>query len=115
MPTADELMELARACAAKVDLSDRRQLPSLEDVEEQCGDEYEELLDVLQEDDVFGAVDLERQQQLSDAIEDALSETQRPLLEELQDQQTRQLWLMQQAAFHVGLAIGMRIAGGAPQ
>lgn len=115
MPTADELMEIARACAAKIDLSDRRQLPSLEDVEEQCSDEYEELLDILQEDDVFGAVDVERQQQLSETIEKALPEAQRPALEELLDQQTRQLWLMQQAAFHVGVAIGLRIAGGTAQ
>ncbi len=110
MPSADEVMELARACAAKVDLSDRLAFPSLEDVEEQSSDEYEQLLDALQEDDVFGSVDLERQQQLSEAIEAALPEGRRAMLEEWRDQQTRQLWLMQEAAFHVGLALGMRMA-----
>ena len=49
MPTADELMELARACVAKLDLSDGRQLPGLEDVEDQAEDEYGELLDLLQD------------------------------------------------------------------
>lgn len=111
MPTADELMELARVCADKVDLSDRRQVPTLEDIEEQCANEYEELLDVLQEDEVFGAVDLDRQQQILDTLEAALDEGKRPLLEELTDQHTRHVWLLQEAAFHVGLAVGLRLAG----
>ncbi len=111
MPTADELMELARACANKVDLSDRRLVPSLEDVEEQCPKEYEDLLDVLQEDEVFGAVDPDRQQQILDTIEAALGEDKRGLVEELSDQHTRHVWLLQEAAFHVGLAVGLRLAG----
>jgi hypothetical protein len=111
MPTADELMELARACADKVDLSDRRQVPSLEDVEEQCPKEYEDLVDLLQEDEVFGAVDLDRQQQILDTIESALPEDKRALVEELTDQHTRHVWLLQEAAFHVGLAVGLRLAG----
>jgi hypothetical protein len=111
MPTSDELMHLARACAAKVALSDRRQVPSLEDVEEQAPDEYAELLDLLQEDDVFGSVDLDRQQQIVEAIEAELPEKSRALLEELADQHTRHVWLLQEAAFHVGLALGLRLAG----
>jgi hypothetical protein len=111
MPTADELMELARACADKLDLSDRRLLPSLEDVEQQCEHEYGELLDVLQEDEVFGSVDMDRQQELHERLEAALPESQQPMLDELVDQQTRQLWLLQEAAYHVGLAIGLRLAG----
>ena len=112
MPTADELMDLARACADKLDLSDARVLPSLEDVEEQCEAEYAELLDVLQDDDVFGSVDLDRQQELTDRIEEALPESNRGLLEELLEQHTRQVWLLQEAAYHVGLAVGLRMAGG---
>ena len=111
MPTADELMELARACADQVELSDRRELPSLEDIEEQAGDTFEELLEVLQEDEIFGGVDLDRQQALVDSISKALAESERPLVEELTDQQTRQVWLMQEAAYHVGLAVGLRLAG----
>lgn len=115
MPTADELMELARACADKLDLSDSRRLPSLEDVEEQCGDDYEQLLELLQEDDVFGAVDLDRQQELFEKLEAALPESQRPMLEELSEQHTRQIWLLQEAAYHVGLALGLRLAGTKPK
>jgi hypothetical protein len=113
MPTADELMELARACVANLDISDRRQVPSLEDIEEQCPDEYAELLDVLQEDDVFGLVDLDRQQHILDTIEADLPEGKRGLIEELTDQHIRHAWLLQEAAFHVGLALGLRMAGGA--
>ncbi len=113
MPTADELMELARACAEKVDLSDRRRTPALEDVEEQASTEYDELLGILQEDDVFGSVDLERQQQLVETIESSLPEQSRGLVEELMDQHTRQIWLLQQAAYHVGLALGLRLAPAA--
>jgi hypothetical protein len=111
MPTPDELMELARDCAARLDFSDRRYLPTLEDVEEGARDEYEALLDVLQEDDLFGGVDLERQQRLVEAIESKLPEESRNLVEELGDQHTRHVWLMQEAAFHVGLAVGLKLAG----
>jgi hypothetical protein len=111
MPTADELMELARACAARVDLSDRRRLPALEDVEQEAEDEFEALLDVLQDDEVFGGVDLQRQQQLKDSLEASIPDESKRLLEELDEQHTRQVWLMQEAAYHVGLAVGMRLAG----
>lgn len=111
MPTADELMELARACADRLDLTDRRRLPGLEDVEEAAQDEYEALLDVLQEDEVFGGVDLERQRQLVETIEAKLPEASRQLVEDLGEQHTRQVWLMQEAAFHIGLAVGLKLAG----
>lgn len=115
MPTADELMEVARACADKLDIVDSRHLPTLEDVEEQAGEDYEELLDLLQEDEVFGAADLDRQQELVERIEAALPESQRGMLEELNDQHTRQVWLLQEAAYHVGLAVGLRLAGAKPK
>jgi Mg/Co/Ni transporter MgtE len=104
-------MDLARACADKLEVSDRRQLPALEDVEEQAEEAYSELLDTLQEDEVFGAVDPERQEAILEEIEQALPESKHHLLVELADQQTRQVWLLQEAAYHVGLAIGMRLAG----
>lgn len=112
MATADELMELARACADRLDLADRRRLPELEDVEEEAQEEYEALLDLLQEDEVLGGVDLERQQHLVETIEAKLPEGSRSLVEELSDQHTRHVWLMQEAAFHVGLALGLKLAGG---
>jgi len=115
MPTADELMELARACVDDLDLSDRREVPSLADVEEQSEAQYGELLDTLNEDEVFGAVDPERQQQILDTLEGAAGDDTRELVRELADQHTRHVWLMQEAAFHVGLALGLRLAGGRSQ
>ena len=72
MPTADEMMELARACADRLALSDRGRLPVLEDIEDEAQEEFEALLDLLQEDGVFGGVDLARQQQLVETIESTL-------------------------------------------
>jgi hypothetical protein len=115
MPTADELMELARVCANNLDLSAGRRLPDLGDVEEQCENEYGELLDLLQEDDLFGSVDLERQQELEGQIEAALPEGRQGLLEELREQHTNQVWLLQEAAYYVGLAVGLRLAGTKPK
>ncbi len=115
MPTADELMELARACVDGLDLSERREVPALADIEDQCEEQYGELLDTLNEDEIFGAVDPERQQQILDILEGAVGEDKRKLLRELADQHTRQVWLMQEAAFHVGLALGLRLAGGQSQ
>ncbi|MBP1634761.1 MAG: hypothetical protein H6Q10_1335 [Acidobacteria bacterium] len=115
MPTADELMELARTCVDELDLSGRREVPSLADVEEQGEEQYGELLDALNEDEVFGAVDPERQQEILDTLERAVAEDKRELLRELADQHTRHVWLMQEAAFHVGLALGLRMAGGRAQ
>ena len=115
MPTADELMQLARACVDGLDLSDRREVPSLADVEDQCEEQYGELLDTLNEDEVFGAVDPERQQQILDMLEEAAGDDKRDLIREISDQHTRHVWLMQEAAFHVGLALGLRLAGGRSQ
>ena len=112
MPTADEVMELARACADRLALSDRGRLPVLEDIENEAQEEFEALLDLLQEDEVFGGVDLARQQQLVETIESTLPEESRNLVDELGEQHTRHVWLMQEAAFHVGLAIGLRLARG---
>ncbi|HSK08231.1 MAG TPA: hypothetical protein VK911_01545 [Vicinamibacterales bacterium] len=112
MPEADELMDLARACVSELDLSERREVPSLADIEDQSEEQYGQLLDALNEDEIFGAVDPERQQQILDTLESAVSEDQRALLHELSEQHTRHVWLMQEAAFHVGLALGIRLAAG---
>lgn len=109
MPTSDELMELARACVDRLDLSDPDGAPSLEELEEAAADEYEAILDVLQEDEVFGGVDLDRQQQVMETIEAKLPDASKRLVDELADQQTRQVWLLQQAAYHVGIAVGMKL------
>jgi hypothetical protein len=111
MPTADELIDLARACVDRLDLSDPDGAPTLEELEDAAGDEYEAMLDVLQEDEIFGGVDLDRQQELIETIEAKLPDASKRLVEELADQQTRQLWLLQQAAYHVGIAVGLKLSG----
>jgi hypothetical protein len=111
MPTSADLMRLARACADRVSLPRQpRQFPSFSEVEEQCGEEYEELLEVLHEDEVFEAADLDEQERLVEAIRSALAESRHPLIESLVDNQAAQVWLQQEGAFHLGLAVGLRLA-----
>ena len=82
--------------------------------EEVCGDEYEQMLQLLHEDEVFAPVDLDVQERAVDAIKDALTEDQQTLVDDLVDNQSRHVWLQQEAAFHLGLAIGMRLAEAGP-
>jgi hypothetical protein len=111
MPTSVELMRFARACADRVSLPRQpRQFPSFSEVEEQCGEEYEDLLQVLHEDELFEAADLDAQERLVEAIRAALSESRHPLIESLVDNQAAQVWLQQEGAFHLGVAIGLRLA-----
>lgn len=112
--TSDELLKIARRCADKMTLSKRGTLPALEDVEEQCETAIEEILAMLQDDDVFGEVDLGEQQKVVDRIEAALPEDKRALVGELTDQHMRHVWLQQEAAYHLGVAIGLRLARERP-
>jgi hypothetical protein len=111
MPTSAELMRLARACADRVSLPRQsRQFPSFSEVEEQCGEEYEDLLLALHEDEIFEAADLEEQERLVETIRGALAEARQPLIESLVDNQAAQVWLQQEGAFHLGVAVGLRLA-----
>ena len=61
MPTSDDVMQVAGEAAARVALPRRRRrYPSFSEVEEQCAEQYEELLELLHEDDVFRAVALSK-------------------------------------------------------
>jgi hypothetical protein len=112
MPTSEELLELAQACAQKLDLDGKiRRLPSFSDVEDQCEKEYERLLEAIHEDELFAAVDIERQESLVEAIAAALPEGQRSLIVELADNHARHIWLQQEGAYHLGLAVGKRLRG----
>ena len=112
MPTSQELLELAGACARKLDLDGKmRHLPSFSDVEEQCEDEYETLLQVIHEDELFAPVDIARQEQLVELIAAALPESQRMLIIELADNHARHVWLQQEGAYHLGVAVGRRLRG----
>ena len=111
MPTSTDLMRLARACADRVSLPRQsRQFPSFSEVEEQCEEEYEELLGVLHDDEVYRSADLAVQEQLVESIRAALPEIRHVLLEDLVDNQAAQVWLQQEGAFHLGMAVGMRLA-----
>jgi hypothetical protein len=115
MPTSDDVMQLAEACAARVSLPRRvRRYASFAEVEEQCADEYEDLLGLLHEDDVFAPADLERQEELVRTVQIALPEHLQKLIDELVDNQAAQVWLQQEGAFHLGVAIGLRLAKLAP-
>ena len=112
MPTSDALLELAEACARKLDLEGKvRYIPSFSDAEDQCEDEYESLLQAIHEDELFAPVDIERQEQLVEQIAAALPEGRRELIIELADNHARHVWLQQEGAYHLGLAVGRRLRG----
>jgi hypothetical protein len=111
MPTSDDLMRLARVCADRITPSRKNtQFPSFAEVEEQCGDEYEELLSVLHEDELFEPADLDEQERIVETLKSAVGEPHQELIEQLVDNQAAQVWLQQEGAFHLGLAVGLRLA-----
>ena len=110
MATSDDLLELADQCASKLDLDGKvRHIPSFSDAEEQCEDEYEELLQAIHEDELFAPVDIERQETLVEQIAAALPEDKRMMIVELADNHARHVWLQQEGAYHLGLAVGRRL------
>jgi hypothetical protein len=110
MPTSEELLELAEACASKLDLDGKlRHVPSFSDAEEQCEDEYEELLEAIHDDELFAPVDIQRQETLVEQIAAALPEDKRTLIVELADNHARHVWLQQEGAYHLGLAVGRHL------
>ena len=110
MPISDELLELAERCAAKLELDGKlRHLPSFSDTEDQCEDEYEALLEAIHEDELFASVDGARQEQLVEQIAAVLPEDQRTLIVELADNHARHVWMQQEGAYHVGLAVGRKL------
>ena len=110
MPTSEELLELADRCAEKLELDGkRRHIPSFSDAEEECEDEYEDLLQAIHQDELFAPVDIARQEQLVEQIAAALPEQARMLIVELADNHARHVWLQQEGAYHVGLAVGRRL------
>jgi hypothetical protein len=110
MPTSDELLDLAERCADKLELDGKmRSVPSFSDAEEQCEDEYETLLEAIHEDELFAPVDIGRQEELVEQIAAALPEDQRTLIVELADNHARHVWLQQEGAYHLGLAVGRKL------
>jgi hypothetical protein len=110
MPTSDDLLELAERCAEKLELDGKiRHVPSFSDTEDQCEDEYEALLEAIHEDELFAPVDIGRQEELVEQIAAALPEDKRAMIVELADNHARHVWLQQEGAYHLGLAVGKRL------
>ena len=110
MPTSEELLDLADRCAARLDLDGKvRFIPSFSDAEDQCEAEYEALLEAIHDDELFAPVDIHRQEEIVEQIAAALPEDKRMLIVELADNHARHVWLQQEGAYHVGLAIGRRL------
>ena len=110
MPTSDDLIALAEQCADKLELDGKmRLIPSFSDAEEQCEDEYEELLQAIHEDELFAPVDIQRQEELVELIAAALPEDKRTMIVELADNHARHVWMQQEGAYHVGLAVGRKL------
>ena len=106
-------MDLARAGAERIDMPDERvRYPSFSDIEEQCAAEYDELLNALHDDDLFAPADVQRQEEIVERLKELVDETDHELIEELVDNLARQIWLNQEAAFHLGMAVGLRLAEG---
>jgi hypothetical protein len=111
--TSDDLMDIARAGAERIDMPDARvRYPSFGDIEEQCSAEYDELLDALHDDELFAPADVQRQEEIVQRLKDLVGEGEQELIEELVDNLARQVWLNQEAAFHLGMAVGLRLAEG---
>ena len=109
MSTSDELFELAVRCAEKVDVDASHAIPSFSDVEDQCESEYEDLLSAIHDDELFSPVDIQRQETLVEQIASALPEDKRMLIVELADNHARHVWMQQEGALHLGLAVGRRL------
>src|SRR4030095_14479860 len=113
MPTSEELLELAEQCANKIEVDDKqRHIPSFSDAEEQCEDEYEELLEAIHEDAVFAPVDIQLQEPLIEKTASSLPDDKRRWIVERADNHARDVWLQQEGAYHLGLAVGRRLRMG---
>jgi hypothetical protein len=107
MALSDELFELAEVCAEKVRAQGpTRFLPSFSDTEDLCEAEYEALLQAIHEDELYAPVDIARQEYLVEQIAAGLPESMRTLIVELADNHARHVWMQQEAAYLLGVAVG---------
>jgi hypothetical protein len=111
--TSDDLMDIARAGAERIEMTDKRVgYPSFSDIEEQCAIEYDELLEALHDDELFAPADVQRQEEIVQRLKELVGDDDQELIEELVDNLARQIWMNQEAAFHLGMAVGLRLAEG---
>jgi hypothetical protein len=112
--TSDDLMDIARAGAERIEMNENRvAYPSFSDIEEQCASEYDELLEALHDDELFAPADVQRQEEIVQRLKEIIiGDEDQDLIEELVDNLARQIWMNQEAAFHLGMAVGLRLAEG---
>lgn len=109
MATPDELLELAQQCADTIERDGAsRHVPSFSDAEEHCEREYEALLEAIHEDELFAPVDIARQEALVEQIAAGLPESLRTLIVELADNHARHVWMQQEGAYLLGVAVGRK-------
>src|SRR5262245_4811828 len=110
MPTSEELLELAERCADKRELDGQlRHIPALSDAEDQCEEAYEALLRAIHAPELFASVDTQPHCRLGQQLAGPLPEHARTLIVELADNHARHVWLQQEGAYHMGLAVGRRL------
>src|SRR5258706_13136722 len=101
--TSDDLMDIARAGAERIDMPDEHlRYPSFSDIEDQAAAEYDELLNVLHEDELFQPVAAQRQEEAVDRLKSLGGKQNEELAENLVANQTRQLWLENEATSNWG-------------
>jgi hypothetical protein len=55
---------------------------------------------------------VQRQEEIVQRLKALVDDSDQDLVEELVDNLARQIWLNQEAAFHLGMAVGLRLAEG---
>jgi len=69
----------------------------------------EALLQAIHDDELFAPVDIRRQEELVEQIAASLPEEKRALIIELADNHARHVWMQQEGAYHVGVAVGRKL------
>ena len=72
-------------------------------------------MQAIHEDELFAPVDIQLQESLVEQIAAALPEEKRTMIIELADNHARHIWLQQEGAYHLGLAVGRRLRSGPPE
>src|SRR5687767_15626808 len=106
--TSDDLMDIARAGAERIEMPDNRvRYPSFSDIEEQCANEYDELLDALHDDELFAPADVQRQEEIVQRLKEIVAEEDIRFTKSLSKNLAEKTWLNQKAAFHLALPSGL--------
>jgi hypothetical protein len=109
--TSDDLMDIARAGAERIDMPDSGvRYPSFSDIEEQCAAEYDELLEALHGDELFAPAMCAAGGNRPAA--ERAPQRRRPRADRGTGRQSGAAVAESEAAFHLGMAVGLRLAEG---